>query len=114
MPVRRGRVHVLDLAPLRVEHQHSSTTAPHVRLEDRPGGADPHFEALPHYGLGVGVEQDGDLVAGRVLELLDHQLTATRGRSPVDAAQGFSLLVLAHAVQLEAAVAPQQQPLAVM
>ena len=50
----------------------------------------------------VGIEQDEHLVARRILEVLDHQLTALRGRRPVDAPQRLALLVLAHAVQVEA------------
>src|SRR5205807_10549986 len=62
----------------------------------------------------VGVEENRDLVARRVLEVLDHQLAATRGGAPVHLAQRLAVLVLAHAVQLEAARAAQEQPAAVV
>src|SRR2546426_12637896 len=97
---------MLDLTLLRVDHQHPSTSASHVRVEDRPGCAHLYFEALPHHGFGVGVQQDGDLVAWRVLELLDHQLATPCRRRPVHATQGLPLLVVAHAMELEAAVPP--------
>ena len=105
---------MLNLAPLGVEHQHSPTPALHVRVEDRPGRAHLHLEALTDDSFRVAVEQNGDLVTRRVFELLDHQLTAARRRSPMHAAQGFALLVFAHAMQLEAAVAAQEQTLSVM
>ena len=56
------------------------------------------------------VEQDGRLVARRVLELLDHQLPALRGRGPVHPPQRLALCVLAHAVEVEAARPPHEQP----
>ena len=55
------------------------------------------------------VEHDRHLLARRVLELLDHQLAAPRRRGPVHAAQRVAVLVLAHAVDVEAGRALQQQ-----
>ena len=107
-------MHVLDLAPLGVEHQHPSTPTLHVRIEERTGRAYLHLEALSHDRLRISVEENRDLVTWRVLELLDHQLAAARGRRPVHTAQGFALRVFAHAVQLDAAVPAQEQSLSVM
>ena len=81
-----------------VDEQHSATPAPSLREQERAGGADLDVEALAHDRARLAVEQDCDLVARRVLELLHHQLTALGRRAPVHLPQGLSLLVLAHAV----------------
>src|SRR5713101_6654668 len=105
---------VLDLTPLGVDHQDCASSASHVRVEDRTGRPYLYVEALPHYRLRVGIQQDGELVARRVLELLDHQLAASRGRRPVHAAQGLALFVLPHAVKLEPAVPAEEEPLPIV
>ncbi len=81
-----------------------------MRLQNRAGGAHGDLEALPRARVRVAVEQDRDLVAGRVLELLHHQPAAARGRAPVHLAQRLALRVLAHAVQLVAGRPAEQQP----
>ena len=68
----------------------------------------------PATALGVRVEDDRDLVARRVLELLHHQLAPPRGRRPVHLPERLAPLVLAHRVQVEARRAPEQQPPAVL
>ncbi len=77
----------------------------HMRVEDRARGAQPHLERRvgrdADESRRVRVEEHRRLVAGRVLELLHHQLAAPGGRGPVDASQRLALLVLADAVQLE-------------
>src|SRR6478735_7589730 len=107
-------MHMLDLAPFGVEHQHPSTPTLHVGIEERTGRPYLYLEALSHHRLRISVEQNRDLVARRVLELLDHQLATARGRRPVHAAQRFALRVLAHTVQLDAAVPAQEQTLSVV
>ncbi len=69
---------------------------------------------FPATALASRVEDDGDLVARRVFELLHHQLTAPRGRPPVHLPQRLALLVLAHRVEVEPRRTPQQQPAAVL
>jgi len=113
-PVGLAGLHSPLLAPARVDDQHRATASPRVREQNRAGRAHLNVEALAHNRGGIGVEDDGHLVARRVLELLDHQLGASRGRRPVHATRGFALLVLAHAVQLEAAMPLQQQTLPVV
>src|SRR5439155_9010818 len=78
-----------------------------VGIEDGAGRAHLHVEARSDHGGCIRVEEQGDLVARRVLELLDHQLATPRGRGPVHAAQRLALLVLTHAVKLEPARPPQ-------
>ena len=80
-----------------------------MRVQDRAGGAHGDLEALARAAPRVAVEQDRDLVARRVLELLHHQPSAPRGRAPVHLAERLALDVLAHAVQLEPGRPPQQQ-----
>ena len=81
-----------------------------VRAQNRARGAHLDVEAFAADGARVSVEQDRDLVARGILELLDHQLAAPRGRPPVHLPQRLSLLVLAHRVEVEAGRAAQQQP----
>ena len=108
-PVGGRRVDVLNVLALRVHDQYCTPPPSDVRIEQGAGGSNLHVEALAHHRLGVCVEQHGDLVARSVLELLHHQLAAPRRRRPVHPAQRLALLVLAHAVQLEPRIAPQQQ-----
>ena len=61
----------------------------------------------PGDGLGLDVEEDRDAVARSVLELAHHQLAAPRGRRPVHGPQRLALHVVAHAVRIEPARAPQ-------
>src|SRR5215210_5748447 len=56
------------------------------------------------------VEDDDDLVARGVFQLLDHQLLAAGGRRPVHPAQRFAALVLADAVKLETGGPPEEDP----
>src|SRR5580765_7888112 len=107
-------MHMLDLAPFGVEHQHPSTPTLHVGIEERTGRPYLYLEALSHHRLRISVEENRDLVTRRVLELLDHQLAAARGRRPVHTPQGFALRIFAHAVELDAAVPAQEQSLSVM
>ena len=81
-----------------------------VGAQNRARGAHLDVEAFAADGARVRVEQDGDLVARGILELLDHQLAAPRGRAPVHLPQRLSLLVLADGVEVEAGWAAQQQP----
>src|SRR5436190_18777181 len=103
-------MHLLHVAPLGIDDEDGAPSPAHVRLEDRACGAYLNVEALAHDGGCVRVEQHGDLVARRVLHLLHHQLAAPCGRAPVHTAERLSLRILAHAVELEAAVAAQEQP----
>ena len=109
-PVALGRADALLLGVRAVDDQHRPPPAPDVREQERARRAHLHVEALADDRLRVGVEHDRDLVARRVLELLDHQLRAPRGRAPVHLAQRVAVLVVAHAVQVEARRPPQQQP----
>ncbi len=113
-PVPRLRPDRPLLARGRVEDEDAAALPPHVREQDRPGGAHRHVEGrlrrLPGDRGGVTVEEHGDLVARRVLQLLHHQLPAVGGRAPVHLAQRLALLVLAHAVQLEPGRPAEQQP----
>ncbi len=83
-------------------------------LQDRARCAHGHLEALPRSAPLVAVEEDRDLVARRVLELLHHELAAPRRRAPVHLAQRLAPLVLAHAVQLEACRPAEEEPAAVL
>ncbi len=56
-------------------------------------------------GRGASVQDDGELIAGRVVQLLDHETTAVGRRGPVHPAQRLARLVLAHAMQLVTAAA---------
>ena len=88
------------------------TPSPRMRPHERPGGAHLRVEARGARRAGavagLGVEHDDDLVPRRVLELLDHQLVSARGGGPVHAAERLAALVLAHAVELEAGRAAEQ------
>ena len=57
----------------------------------------------------LGVEDHRDLVARGVVEILDHQLAPAGGGRPVHLAQRLALLVLAHAVQVEAGRTPHRE-----
>ena len=85
-----------------------------MRTKDRTGRAHLLVEAVPRNRGRLRVEDDGDLVARGVLELLHHQLAAACGRPPVHFSQRLALLVLAHRVQVEARRPPQQQPPSVL
>ncbi len=114
-PVRCGRVDVLYLASRGAHDEHRALALANVRIEDRAGGgANLDVEAAPDDGLRIGVEEHRDLVARRILELLHDQLSATRGRRPVNAAERLALLILADAVKLEPARPSQQEPPSVM
>ena len=108
-PVAVRGVDALRLARGRVHDEDRPAAVPHVRAEDRAGRAHLHVEALADGPARVGVEEDGDLVARRVLEVLHHQLPAAGGRAPVHLPQRLAVHVLAHAVQLEAARPAQEQ-----
>ena len=97
-----------------VEREDGAAAARGVRAEDRAGRAHLDVEALARDGARVGVEDDGDLVARRVLELLHHQLTPPRGRRPMHLAERLAPLVLPHRVQVEAGGPPQHEPPAVL
>ena len=86
--------------------------ADRVREQDRARSPDLNVERVPDDRPPVGVQEHRDLVVRRVLELLHHQLSALRSRPPVHLAKRLALLVLAHAVQIEAGGPAQQQPAA--
>src|SRR5512141_2703766 len=94
--------------------EHRALVLANVGVEDRTGGANLDVEAVPDDGFCVGVEKHRALVARRILELLDDQLTPTRGRRPVNAAERLALLVFADTVKLEPARSSQQDPPSVM
>ncbi len=98
----------------RVDGEHRPPGVRRVRAQDRAGGAHLDVEAVLDHGARVRVENDRDLVARRVLELLHHQLAAARRRLPVHLPERLPLLVLAHRVEVEARRATQQQPPAVL
>ena len=85
-----------------------------MRLQDRSGNANGRVEARVGGGADdphrVAVEEDDHPVVRRVLELLDHELSATGARRPVHAAQRLALLVLADRVEVESGGTPQEQP----
>ena len=85
-----------------------------MRVQDRPRSTNGDIEARRRARGRIAVEEHGHLVAGRVLELLDHQRPAARGRGPVHHAQRLAFHVLAHAVQLETARPSQQEASAVL
>ena len=64
---------------------------------------------VPDGARRIAVEQHDYTVVRRVLELLHHELAATRARRPVHPAQRLALLVLAHRVEVEAGSPPQEQ-----
>ena len=78
---------------------------PHQRI----GGGQRELEAgvrrAADLGRGASVQNDGELISGRVVQLLDHEATAVGRRGPVHAAQRLPRLVLAHAMQLVTAAA---------
>ncbi len=80
-----------------------------VSAQNRARGAHLDVEAFAADGARIRVEQDGDLVARGILELLDHQLAAPRSGAPVHLPQRLSLLVLTDGVEVEARWAAQQQ-----
>src|SRR5579864_2524640 len=102
--------HRLRLARSGIDDQRAPATTAEMRLQDRACGAHSDLEALTRTGAGIAVEQDRDLVARRILELLHHQAAPARGRAPVHHAERLALRVLADAVQLVPGRAPQQQP----
>ena len=65
---------------------------------------------LAHDGSRVAVQENGGLVARRVLELLHHQVPAPGRRRPVHTPKRLSLLVVAHRMEVEARRPAQQQP----
>src|ERR671923_841353 len=83
-----------------------------MRPEQRSGGANLSVEARlarrPRSVSLLRVEDDDDLVARRILQLLDHELLPAGGRRPVDAAERLAALVLPDAVELEARGPPQE------
>jgi hypothetical protein len=105
VPLAVERVHALVGRAGAVDDQRRPAAAARMRLEDGARSAHGELEArvgrLAHDHAAVGVQEDGGLVAGRVLELLHHQLPALGGGRPVDAAQRLALLVLPDAVQVE-------------
>ena len=102
-------MHVLCISVLGIDDEDGAASAPNVRIENRTRRPDLDFEALTDDGPPIRVENNGDLVSRRILELLHHQLSPPRRRRPVHPAQRLALLVLAHAVKLEAAVPAEQQ-----
>ncbi len=64
---------------------------------------------MPDRSRRIAVQDDDDGVAGRVLELLHHQLPTTGSRRPVDATKGLALLVLPDGVEVEPGLAAQEQ-----
>ncbi len=103
----RGRLH--GFLARAVHDQNGAAVPARVREQDRSRGAHLQVERRRRCPR-PRVEQDGDFVARRILQLLDHQARALGGRAPMDAAQRFALLVVAHAVQVEAARLAHQQP----
>src|SRR5512133_1609011 len=97
-----------------VDEQDGTTSASSLCEQKRAGGTNLDVEALADDRACLTVEQDGDLIARRVLELLDHQLATLRGRAPVHLAQRLALLVVADAMQIEATRAAQQQASSVL
>ncbi len=85
-----------------------------MREQDRARGADLNVERVPDDRPPVGVQEHRHLVVRRVLELLHHQLSALRSRPPVHLAKRLALLVLAHAVQIEAGSPAEQHPAAAL
>src|SRR6266516_3341218 len=85
-----------------VDEQDGTTSAPSLCEQKRAGGTNLDVEALADDRACLTVEQDGDLIARRVLELLHHQLATLRGRAPVHLAQRLAFLVVADAMQIEA------------
>ncbi len=112
-PVAVERVDALVGPSRGGDDQRRAPAAPRVGAHDRAGGADAELEGrvgrLADHRPRVRVEEDGALVARRVLELLDHQLAPARGRGPVDAPEAVARRVLAHRVELVARRAPQDE-----
>ena len=76
------------------------------------GVVEARVAARPGHCPGIDVEDYGDALARRVLELPHHQLAAPGRRRPVHRPEGLALDVLAHAVGLEAACTPNERPAA--
>ena len=97
-----------------VDDQRRAPTAGGMRLEDRAGRLHLELEGVvrrdPDDRPRVSVEEDGGLVARRILELLDHQVPAPRRGRPVHAPQRLSLLVVAHRVEVEAGRPAEEKP----
>ena len=74
---------------------------PHSRVEARVRRV---ADGVPR----VAVEDHDHTVVGRVLELLHHELPASRARRPVHAPERLTLLVLAHGVEVEACGSTQE------
>ncbi len=114
VPVAVEGVDALVRRPGAVHNERRTPAAARVGLDDGAGGADRELEArvgrLADDDARVRIEEHGGLVPRRVLELLDHQMAAPRGRGPVDAAERFALLIIADAVEVEAGRPPQEQP----
>jgi hypothetical protein len=116
VPVPVERVDALVKGPRAVDEERRPPSAARVGAQDRPRGAHGELEArvgsLADDRSRVGVEEHRGLVARRVLQLFHHQPAALRGGRPVDAPERLALLVLAHAVEVEARRAAQQEPAA--
>src|SRR5207247_1633094 len=96
------------LAIMYAVHVDEGRVPPRVGLQDRAGG--PHGDVEERTGAASpGVEDDGDVLTRRVLQLLDHQVPAPCRRAPVHLAQRVALDVVPHAVQVEAARALQEE-----
>src|SRR5919201_2083373 len=96
----------------RIDVQERGPSSSRVSEQERAGCADLEIEARirrrPRRACSR-VQEDCDLVARRVLQLLHDELPAFRGRGPVHPPERLSLDVLAHAVEIEAARSPQEQ-----
>ena len=114
VPVAVERVDALVDRSRGVDDERRTPPSARVRLEDRAGGADGELEArigrVTHDQRRSASRSTARLVPRRVLQLLDHQVAAPGRRRPVHAPQRLALLVVADAVEVEAARPPQQQP----
>src|SRR5207247_734101 len=106
------RLEALDVGVRAAHDERRAAAPPRVGLQDRAGG--PHGDVEERTGAASpGVEDDGDVLTRRVLQLLDHQVPAPCRRAPVHLAQRVALDVVPHAVQVEAARALQEEAAAV-
>ena len=108
------RCNRLGFASSRIDNEAATPSSLQVGLQNRTCCAYGDLEALAGTDLRVAVEQDGDLVARRILELSHHQPPAPRRRAPVHLPERFALGVLANAVQLVAGRSPEQQTASVL